>query len=233
AGRTGPRRARSLPRPVRRRRVRQRRHHDERGHRCVRRTWSCRCGDRPRALRGKPRPRRAAPGIPGAGLVTLARRVIPCLDVDAGRVVKGVNFVDLRDAGDPAELAERYDRDGADELVFLDITASSDARSILIDAVRRTADRVFIPVTVGGGVRRLADIDALLRAGADKVSLNTAALEHPELITDAAERFGDQCIVVAVDARCDGAGYDVYSHGGRRRTGREVTAWAREAVDRG
>ena len=165
--------------------------------------------------------------------MTLAKRVIPCLDVDAGRVVKGVNFVDLRDAGDPAELAERYDRDGADELVFLDITASSDARSILIDAVRRTADRVFIPVTVGGGVRRLADIDALLRAGADKVSLNTAALEHPELITDAAERFGDQCIVVAVDARRDGPGYDVYSHGGRRRTGREVTAWAREAVDRG
>jgi len=165
--------------------------------------------------------------------VTLARRVIPCLDVDAGRVVKGVNFVDLRDAGDPAELAARYDQDGADELVFLDITASSDARSILLDAVRRTADQVFIPVTVGGGIRGLGDIDALLRAGADKVSLNTAALERPGLIGDAAARFGEQCIVVAIDARRDGDGYAVYSHGGRRRADREAVAWAREAVDRG
>ena len=165
--------------------------------------------------------------------MTLAKRVIPCLDVDAGRVVKGINFVDLRDAGDPAELAERYDEDGADELVFLDITASSDARDILLDAVRRTADRVFVPLTVGGGVRRLADVDALLRAGADKVSLNTAALEHPELVGAAADRFGQQCIVVAIDAKREGDGYAVYSHGGRRLAGRDVVAWAREAVDRG
>ncbi len=131
--------------------------------------------------------------------MALAKRVIPCLDVTAGRVVKGVAFVDLRDAGDPAELAARYDEDEADEVVFLDITASSDARDILLDAVRRTADRVFIPLTVGGGVRTVADIDALLRAGADKVSLNTAALDRPALIGEAADRFGCQCVVVAIE----------------------------------
>jgi cyclase len=165
--------------------------------------------------------------------MTLARRVIPCLDVDAGRVVKGTQFVDLRDAGDPAELACRYDRDGADELVFLDITASHQARAILLDAVRRTADNVFIPLTVGGGVRSLDDIEQLLRAGADKVSLNTAALHDPGLITAGAERFGEQCIVVAVDARREGDGFGVYTHGGRHPAGRDAVAWAREAVERG
>jgi cyclase len=165
--------------------------------------------------------------------MTLGKRVIPCLDVDAGRVVKGVNFVDLRDAGDPAELAARYDTDRADELVFLDITASSDGRDILIDAVRRTADTVFIPLTVGGGLRTLGDIDRMLRAGADKVSLNSAALENPSLVGDAAQRFGEQCIVVAVDARRNGDRWSVFSHGGRRDTGRDAVDWARQAVDRG
>jgi len=165
--------------------------------------------------------------------MTLAKRVIPCLDVIAGRVMKGVAFVDLRDAGDPAELATRYDQDGADELVFLDITASSDGRAILLDAVRRTADRVFIPLTVGGGIRSIADIDVLLRAGADKVSINTAALDDPSLIERAADRFGCQCVVIAIDARRTGSGHDVYSHGGRRAAGRAATDWAREAADRG
>jgi cyclase len=165
--------------------------------------------------------------------LTLAKRVIPCLDVDHGRVVKGVNFVNLRDAGDPAELAARYDSDSADELVFLDITASSEGRDILLDAVRRTADTVFIPLTVGGGLRGLDDIDRMLRAGADKVSLNTAALDWPELITESAGRFGEQCIVVAVDARRQGAGWNVHSHGGRTDTGRDVIEWVREAADRG
>ena len=165
--------------------------------------------------------------------MTLCKRVIPCLDVDGGRVVKGVNFVDLRDAGDPAELAARYNEDHADELVFLDITASSDDRDILIDAVRRTADTVFIPLTVGGGLRNLADIDRMLRAGADKVSLNSAVLAAPGLITDAADRFGEQCIVVAVDARRNQAGWGVFSHGGRRDTGRDAIGWAREAAERG
>ena len=165
--------------------------------------------------------------------MTLARRVIPCLDVIAGRVVKGVAFVDLRDAGDPAELAARYDQDRADELVFLDITASSDGRAILLDAVRRTADRVFIPLTVGGGVRSIADIDVLLRAGADKVSINTAALDDPSLIDQAANRFGCQCVVIAIDARRAGSGHEVYSHGGRRAAGRPATDWAREAAERG
>ncbi|MGH7685973.1 MAG: imidazole glycerol phosphate synthase subunit HisF [Candidatus Dormibacteria bacterium] len=163
----------------------------------------------------------------------LAKRVIPCLDVDRGRVVKGVHFVDLRDAGDPAELAARYDADLADEVVFLDITASSDARSILLDAVRRTADRVFIPLTVGGGVRTLDDIDVLLRAGADKVSLNTAALQRPELIAEAAGRFGQQCIVVGVDARRLNGGFAVYTHGGRNATERNAVEWSREATERG
>jgi imidazole glycerol-phosphate synthase subunit HisF len=170
--------------------------------------------------------------------VSLARRVIPCLDIDAGRVVKGTQFVDLRDAGDPAELAARYDADAADELVFLDITASHEARAILLDAVRRTADNVFIPLTVGGGVRTLDDIDQLLRAGADKVSLNTAALADPALITAAADRFGAQCIVIALDARRetldDGTPrFGVYTHGGRRAAGRDAVEWAREAAERG
>ena len=165
--------------------------------------------------------------------MTLAKRVIPCLDVDAGRVVKGVNFVDLRDAGDPAELAARYNADLADEVVFLDITASSDARAILLDAVRRTADSVFIPLTVGGGVRTLDDIDVLLRAGADKVSLNTAALLRPELIGEAAERFGQQCVVVAVDARRVDGRFVVHTHGGRVATERDAVEWSREATERG
>ena len=165
--------------------------------------------------------------------MTLAKRVIPCLDVDAGRVVKGVNFVDLRDAGDPAELAARYNADLADEVVFLDITASSDARAILLDAVRRTADNVFIPLTVGGGVRTLDDIDVLLRAGADKVSLNTAALLRPELIGEAAERFGQQCVVVAVDARRVDGRFVVHTHGGRVATARDAVEWSREATERG
>jgi len=165
--------------------------------------------------------------------MSLARRIIPCLDVDAGRVVKGTQFVDLRDAGDPAELAARYDAEGADELVFLDITASHEDRDILLDAVRRTADALFIPLTVGGGLRTLDDIEALLRAGADKVSLNTAALADPALVTAAAERFGEQCIVVAIDARREGEGWGVYTHGGRRPTGRDAIAWAREATGRG
>jgi cyclase len=165
--------------------------------------------------------------------MSLAKRVIPCLDVIAGRVVKGVAFVDLRDAGDPAELAARYDADQADELVFLDITASSDGRAILLDAVRRTADRVFIPLTVGGGIRSIADIDVLLRAGADKVSINTAALDDVTLVEDAANRFGAQCVVVAIDARRTDDGHEVYSHGGRRPTGRPAVEWAREVAARG
>jgi len=165
--------------------------------------------------------------------VTLARRIIPCLDVDQGRVVKGTRFVDIRDAGDPAELAGHYDRDGADEIVFLDITASHERRAILLDAVRRTADQLFIPLTVGGGVRSLEDMDTLLRAGADKVALNTAALASPELITAGSHRFGEQCIVVAIDARREGAGWSVHVQGGRRPAGRDAVDWAREAVERG
>lgn len=165
--------------------------------------------------------------------MTVAPRVIPCLDVDAGRVVKGVNFENLHDAGDPAELAARYGADGADEVVFLDITASVERRETLLDAVRRTADSLFIPLTVGGGVRSLDDIEGLLRAGADRVSLNTAALARPELITEAAERFGEQCVVVAVDARRGSAGWAVRSRGGRDRTDRDAVEWSREATDRG
>ena len=163
----------------------------------------------------------------------LGARVIPCLDVDGGRVVKGVNFVGIRDAGDPVELAIRYDAEGADELVFLDITASSDARDTMVHVVERVADEVFIPFTVGGGVRGVEDVRKLLRAGADKVSLNTAALDDPALIASGADRFGEQCIVVAIDARREADGYGVYTHGGRRPTGRDAVAWAREAVDRG
>jgi cyclase len=165
--------------------------------------------------------------------MTLARRIIPCLDVDAGRVVKGTQFVDLRDAGDPAELAARYNQDLADELVFLDITASHETRPILLDAVRRTADSVFIPLTVGGGIRSLDDMELLLRAGADKVSLNTSALQEPELITAGAERFGEQCIVVAIDARRESEGWGVYTHGGRHPAGRDAVEWARQATERG
>ncbi|HEY3085815.1 MAG TPA: imidazole glycerol phosphate synthase subunit HisF [Candidatus Dormibacteraeota bacterium] len=157
-----------------------------------------------------------------------AKRVIPCLDVTEGRVVKGVRFQDLRDAGDPAELAAAYDREGADEIVFLDITASSDARRILLDAVARTAEQVFIPLAVGGGVRSVEDMGELLTHGADKVSVNTAALEDPTLIPRCAEIFGSQCVVLAIDARKreQGSGWEVYSHGGRRATGRDAVEWA-------
>src|SRR5918994_2893415 len=165
----------------------------------------------------------------------LAKRIIPCLDVKEGRVVKGVRFVDLRDAGDPVEAARAYDAQGADELVFLDITASHEERDIMLDVVRRTAEGIYMPLTVGGGVRSVDDVRVLLRAGAEKVSLNTAALARPEVIREAAERFGSQCIVVAIDARREGGSADaarwgVYTHGGRRATGRDAVAWASEAA---
>jgi len=164
-------------------------------------------------------------------------RVIPCLDVDAGRVVKGVNFVNLVDAGDPAELALRYDAEGADEIVFLDITASSDARHTMVEVARRTAETVFIPFTVGGGIRTPDDARRLLRAGADKVGVNTAAVVRPELVTELAGEFGTQCVVVAIDARRrsadDGGGWEVFTHGGRTATGRDAVAWAEECVARG
>jgi cyclase len=164
----------------------------------------------------------------------LAKRVIPCLDVKDGRVVKGVRFVDLRDAGDPVEAALAYDAQGADELVFLDITASHEDRRIMLDVVTRTAEGIYMPLTVGGGLRGIDDVRALLRAGADKVSLNTAALARPALIREAAERFGSQCIVVAIDARRHpepGPGrWGVFTHGGRRPTGRDAVEWAQEAV---
>jgi cyclase len=158
----------------------------------------------------------------------LAKRIIPCLDVKDGRVVKGVNFVGLRDAGDPVEVAQRYDAEGADELTFLDITASHERRGIILDVVARTADTVFMPVTVGGGVRELQDIRNLLNAGADKVSINTAAVQRPELVQEAAEKFGSQCIVVAIDAkRIAGAErWEVFTHGGRTPTGLDAVAWA-------
>jgi len=162
----------------------------------------------------------------------LCKRLIPCLDVKDGRVVKGVRFVDLRDAGDPVEAALAYDAQGADELVFLDITASHENRAIMLDVVRRTAEGIYMPLTVGGGIRSLADIRMLLRAGADKVSLNTAALARPELIREAAHAFGSQCIVVAIDAKRDSDGpearWGVYTHGGRRPAGRDAVEWARE-----
>jgi cyclase len=164
----------------------------------------------------------------------LAKRVIPCLDVKDGRVVKGVRFVDLRDAGDPVEAARAYDAQGADELVFLDITASHENRAIMLDVVARTAECIYMPLTVGGGVRGVDDVRRLLRAGADKVSLNTAALERPAVIREAAERFGSQCIVVAIDARREpGPGparWGVFTHGGRRPAGRDAVQWAREAA---
>ena len=188
----------------------------------------------------------------------VAVRVIPCLDVDGGRVVKGVNFRNLRDAGDPVQLAAAYDGEGADELVFLDITASAEHRDTMVDVVARTADQVFIPLTVGGGVRSVGDVDALLRAGADKVSLNTAAVARPELLTEVAGRFGAQCVVVSVDARRvppvatsggsaggagfggsagrgapRGRGFEVTTHGGRRGTGLDAVAWSRQAAELG
>jgi imidazole glycerol-phosphate synthase subunit HisF len=170
----------------------------------------------------------------------LAKRIIPCLDVDAGRVVKGVNFVGLIDAGDPVECGQRYDREGADELVFLDITASSDARRTVVDIVRRVADTVFIPFTVGGGIRSVDDIREILRAGADKISLNTAAVRKPDLVTASAETFGTQCIVVAIDARrrtshasSDDIAWEVYIHGGRTPTGLDVLDWAKSVENAG
>jgi imidazole glycerol-phosphate synthase subunit HisF len=163
----------------------------------------------------------------------LAKRVIPCLDVTAGRVVKGVNFVELRDAGDPVEIAARYDGEGADELAFLDITASSDQRDILLEVIERVAAKVFIPMTVGGGVRKVEDVRRLLNAGADKVSINTAAVQNPQLVSEAAGVVGNQCIVVAIDAKRKGGGWEVYTHGGRNATGLEAVAWARRMVEAG
>ena len=178
-----------------------------------------------------------APGW-AEGRTVLAKRVIPCLDVHAGRVVKGVQFVDLVDAGDPVELAAAYDAEGADELVFLDITASHEGRDTMVDVAHRTAEQVFIPLTVGGGIREIADARRLLRAGADKVSVNTAALQRPGLIAEGADQFGAQCIVVAIDARRreptdPSKGWEVYTHGGRRSTGIDAVAWAVRAEELG
>src|SRR6476469_8232314 len=162
------------------------------------------------------------------------KRVIPCLDVDAGRVVKGTNFVGLRDAGDPVELAARYDDEGADELVFLDITASHERRETIVELARRTADNVFIPFTIGGGIRSVEDAQAVLDAGADKVSVNSAALARPELLGELADHFGAQCVVIAIDAKHEGDGWGVYVNGGRKEVeGRDAVAWAEEAVERG
>jgi cyclase len=162
------------------------------------------------------------------------KRVIPCLDVDGGRVVKGVGFLDLRDAGDPVELASRYDAAGADELVFLDITATSDKRATVVELARRTADDVFIPFTIGGGIRSVADAQAVLDAGADKISVNSAALTRPELIDDLSAQFGAQCVVLAIDAKSrPGGGWEAYLAGGREATGRDAVAWAAEAAERG
>ncbi|MBK7658360.1 MAG: imidazole glycerol phosphate synthase subunit HisF [Betaproteobacteria bacterium] len=164
----------------------------------------------------------------------LAKRIIPCLDVHAGRVVKGVNFVSLRDAGDPVEVARRYDEAGADEITFLDITASSDARDTIVPIIERVADQVFIPLTVGGGVRKVEDVRKLLNAGADKVSINTAAVQNPSLVADSAHRFGSQAIVVAVDAKSVGPDrWEVFTHGGRNPTGLDAIAWARRMCDLG
>lgn len=164
----------------------------------------------------------------------LAKRIIPCLDVHAGRVVKGVNFVSLRDAGDPVEVARGYDEAGADEITFLDITASSDARDTIVPVIERVAEQVFIPLTVGGGVRKVEDVRRLLNAGADKVSINTAAVENPALVSEAARRFGSQAIVVAVDAKSSGPGrWEVYTHGGRKPTGLDAVQWAVSMAERG
>ena len=170
--------------------------------------------------------------------MALAKRIIPCLDVDAGRVVKGVNFVDIRDAGDPVEVARRYNEQGADEITFLDITASSDNRETMVHMVERVAGEVFIPLTVGGGIRSVADVRRMLNAGADKVSINTAAVNDPNLVREAAQHFGNQCIVVAVDAkqisRTDsGTGWEVFTHGGRRPTGIDAVQWARRMAEYG
>jgi len=167
----------------------------------------------------------------------LAKRVIPCLDVTSGRVVKGVNFVELRDAGDPVEIAARYDAEGADELAFLDITASSDERDIILNVIEAVAAKVFIPLTVGGGVRKVEDVRRLLNAGADKVSINTAAVQNPLLVSEASDVVGNQCIVVAIDAKRRppqaGGGWEVYTHGGRNATGLDAVAWARRMVEAG
>ena len=165
----------------------------------------------------------------------LTKRIIPCLDVNAGRVVKGVNFVNLMDAGDPVEVAKIYDAEGADELVFLDITASSDKRDTVVDMVERVGDQVFIPFTVGGGIRTVADMQKILRAGADKVSVNSAAIDNPDLIREGAEKFGSQCSVLAIDAkkRSDGDGWTVYKHGGRIDTGLDAVEWAKRGVSLG
>jgi cyclase len=160
--------------------------------------------------------------------MALAKRIIPCLDVDRGRVVKGVNFVGLRDAGDPVEIARRYNEQGADELTFLDITASSDERDLILPIIESVAAQVFIPLTVGGGVRRVEDVRRLLNAGADKVSINTAAVQNPQLVADAAGRYGSQCIVVAIDAKRAGPRWEVFTHGGRRSTGLDAVEWARK-----
>jgi cyclase len=163
----------------------------------------------------------------------LLKRVIPCLDVDKGRVVKGTNFVDIRDAGDPVELAMRYEEEGGDELVFLDITASHERRETIVELARRTADDVFIPFTIGGGIRSVEDAQAVLDAGADKVSVNSAAVARPELLTEMAEVFGSQCVVLAIDARRSGDGYEVVVNGGRTPVGRDAVEWAREGTERG
>ncbi len=165
--------------------------------------------------------------------MALAKRIIPCLDVDRGRVVKGVNFVGLRDAGDPVEVALRYDEQGADELTFLDITASSEERDLILHVVEAVAAQVFIPLTVGGGVRKVEDVRRLLNAGADKVSINTAAVQNPQLVADAAGRYGSQCIVVAIDAKRSGKSWEVFTHGGRRPTGLDAVEWARKMQDLG
>ncbi len=163
----------------------------------------------------------------------LAKRIIPCLDVTDGRVVKGVNFIDLIDAGDPVEIAKKYNDQGADELTFLDITASSDNRGLIIDIIERVAEQVFIPLTVGGGVREINDIRTLLNAGADKVSINTAAMHNPSLVSQASQKFGSQCIVVAIDAKKMNNHWEVFTHGGRNPTGINAVSWAKEMVNRG
>ncbi|EJL88699.1 imidazoleglycerol phosphate synthase, cyclase subunit [Herbaspirillum sp. CF444] len=166
--------------------------------------------------------------------MTLAKRIIPCLDVTAGRVVKGVNFVELRDAGDPVEIARRYDEQGADEITFLDITASSDGRGLILDIIEAVASQVFIPLTVGGGVRAVDDVRRLLNAGADKVGINTSAVTNPQLVADAASKYGSQCIVVAIDAKRTGEGkWEVFTHGGRNATGLDAVEWARKMAQLG
>jgi cyclase len=163
----------------------------------------------------------------------LAKRIIPCLDVNAGRVVKGVNFVNLRDAGDPVEIAKKYNDEGADEITFLDITASSDERETILDVIGRVADQVFIPLTVGGGIRSVEDVRRLMNVGADKISINTSAVTNPQLVKDASDHFGSQAIVVAIDARqrADASGWEVFTHGGRKPTGLDVVAWARHVTE--